>query len=428
MTIDHRVAMQTLAAMLLVCAAGAPVRAQTLETTGSQTETISPGESYEFVFAFDNSRVDLNGGDITGAQSLDLDGDGALDTYQLSALATDAAEFRLYGGAILSRLYLDMHATGAVLGGTTGGIFARGQSSVLVFGGDTHRLAAMGQAVVTVTAGTIGGTSGNDMYFGSGSSSTTIDGGSFPNGAAVQDSATVIVNGGDFSDPLDADDQSHVTIKGGALAGVNAIADAVVGVEGGIVTGWVHAAAGAVVTISGGEVLGGAASSTTQGGRLIVSGGDIGDAVVGAGNLSTVEIRAVSFHYDDDNDDATPLVPVPLSGASTQFTNTSSVFDDPLNPVMYDLTVEWADGSTTSFDFRGEIDGDFNNWTGDLFLNLVTPRCDADLSGDVTVDGADLGILLGAWGTSAADLTGDGVTDGADLGVLLGAWGVCGAN
>jgi hypothetical protein len=41
------------------------------------------------------------------------------------------------------------------------------------------------------------------------------------------------------------------------------------------------------------------------------------------------------------------------------------------------------------------------------------------------VDGADLGTLLGAWGTPAADLDGDSTTGGADLGILLGAWGAC---
>jgi len=48
-----------------------------------------------------------------------------------------------------------------------------------------------------------------------------------------------------------------------------------------------------------------------------------------------------------------------------------------------------------------------------------------DLNGDGVVDGADLGALLGAWGStdSAADLNADGVVDGADLGALLGAWG-----
>ena len=53
--------------------------------------------------------------------------------------------------------------------------------------------------------------------------------------------------------------------------------------------------------------------------------------------------------------------------------------------------------------------------------------CAADLDGDGTVGGADLGILLGQWGTPGVDLDGDGTTNGADLGLLLGAWGAIGA-
>jgi len=47
-----------------------------------------------------------------------------------------------------------------------------------------------------------------------------------------------------------------------------------------------------------------------------------------------------------------------------------------------------------------------------------------DLNGDGVVDGADLGILLNAWGTDdpTADLDENGVVDGADLGLLLNAW------
>jgi len=49
-----------------------------------------------------------------------------------------------------------------------------------------------------------------------------------------------------------------------------------------------------------------------------------------------------------------------------------------------------------------------------------------DLNGDGAVNGADLGILLSAWGSSGSglpgDLTGDGVVDGADLGALISAW------
>lgn len=47
----------------------------------------------------------------------------------------------------------------------------------------------------------------------------------------------------------------------------------------------------------------------------------------------------------------------------------------------------------------------------------------ADLNRDGTIDGADLGILLAAWGSSGpGDLDGNGIVDGADLGLLLAAW------
>jgi hypothetical protein len=43
------------------------------------------------------------------------------------------------------------------------------------------------------------------------------------------------------------------------------------------------------------------------------------------------------------------------------------------------------------------------------------------------VNGDDLGIMLGAWGTAnpVADLDGNGAVNGDDLGILLGAWGPC---
>lgn len=51
------------------------------------------------------------------------------------------------------------------------------------------------------------------------------------------------------------------------------------------------------------------------------------------------------------------------------------------------------------------------------------PANPADLDGNGVVNGADLGILLGAWNQSGAtDLSGDGTTSGADLGILLGNW------
>jgi hypothetical protein len=62
--------------------------------------------------------------------------------------------------------------------------------------------------------------------------------------------------------------------------------------------------------------------------------------------------------------------------------------------------------------------------------NPSAPLCIADLNNDQVVNGADLGILLAAWGACSSspctgDLNNDGVVNGADLGILLAAWGNC---
>ena len=50
-----------------------------------------------------------------------------------------------------------------------------------------------------------------------------------------------------------------------------------------------------------------------------------------------------------------------------------------------------------------------------------------DLDGDGSVDGIDLGVVLGNWGACgfacAADLNDDGSVNGIDLGILIGNWG-----
>jgi hypothetical protein len=64
--------------------------------------------------------------------------------------------------------------------------------------------------------------------------------------------------------------------------------------------------------------------------------------------------------------------------------------------------------------------------SGEVFkLVPATPTIvEPDLNCDGVVDGADLGILLLAWGQTngPADLNADGIVDGADLGELLLAW------
>ncbi len=71
------------------------------------------------------------------------------------------------------------------------------------------------------------------------------------------------------------------------------------------------------------------------------------------------------------------------------------------------------------------------NWVTELGVDLgATPPCPADFDGNGIVDGGDLPIVLGSWGSCGkgdcqADLNGDRIVDGADLSQLLGAWGSC---
>lgn len=53
------------------------------------------------------------------------------------------------------------------------------------------------------------------------------------------------------------------------------------------------------------------------------------------------------------------------------------------------------------------------------------PAIPGDTNGDDLVNGADIAVVLGAWGACsgcAADLDGNGVVDGADLAIVLGNW------
>ena len=67
-----------------------------------------------------------------------------------------------------------------------------------------------------------------------------------------------------------------------------------------------------------------------------------------------------------------------------------------------------------------------HDWYLDNYT-VFAPSCVGDANADGVVDGADLGMLLGAWGGLAPnlDLNFDGAIDGADLGLLLGVWGAC---
>jgi hypothetical protein len=72
------------------------------------------------------------------------------------------------------------------------------------------------------------------------------------------------------------------------------------------------------------------------------------------------------------------------------------------------------------------VSGTVSDDDGDGVPDGCGEACLGDLDGDSAVGGADLAVLLSAWGQKGdTDLTGDGTTDGADLASLLSAWGAC---
>jgi len=85
----------------------------------------------------------------------------------------------------------------------------------------------------------------------------------------------------------------------------------------------------------------------------------------------------------------------------------------PTNPAWVLTNFEKAGTGTDIAAIRLNDDGSIGIPTG----------C-GDLNGDGITNGADLGLLLAAWGTNsaAADLDHDGTVNGADLGILLSCW------
>jgi hypothetical protein len=74
---------------------------------------------------------------------------------------------------------------------------------------------------------------------------------------------------------------------------------------------------------------------------------------------------------------------------------------------------------------RPNVSGPWSDLGGNAICD-----CTGDLTLDGTVNGADLGVVVAAWGACSgscvADLNLDGLVDGADLASVLSQWGVCG--
>ena len=118
----------------------------------------------------------------------------------------------------------------------------------------------------------------------------------------------------------------------------------------------------------------------------------------------------------------TRIVVYPGATCPTAATAVTACNDNAAACASSTSTVEWSVTAGSTWYVRVGSPG---AGAGSGSLTTSCTACLGDYVANGQIDGSDLAVLLGGWGTATTDLTGDGTTDGADLGTLLGGWGPC---
>ncbi|MDZ4755626.1 MAG: hypothetical protein SGJ11_14155 [Phycisphaerae bacterium] len=123
----------------------------------------------------------------------------------------------------------------------------------------------------------------------------------------------------------------------------------------------------------------------------------------------------------------TPNVPGLLSRTRVDFANEGPAFVGGEWPGQHELTVTYSRHTVSVFNGKIGLHSGLFGTGVQWGINgiQVRPLVTGDLDGNGTVNGADLAVLLGAWGACtgcAADFNDDDLVNGADLAILLGGW------
>ena len=125
---------------------------------------------------------------------------------------------------------------------------------------------------------------------------------------------------------------------------------------------------------------------------------------------------------------AVPAVTRPLNAAPLVWSIAGS---PPAGVTINDATGQLSWPSPVASQFQYMLFVRASNAAGSdteiLYLGVDAVDCVGDLNDDHMVNGQDLSLVLGFWGSSSpfGDATGDGTVNGLDLAAVIAAWGVC---
>ncbi len=287
----------------------------------------------------------------------------------------------------------DGSASGVDGDGTSNGLTTAGAAYVFARTGDTWHH----QAYVKASNPDAGD------WFGW---SVSISGDTMVVGAPNERSSATGVNGDQASNTAPAAGAAYVFGRQGAVWSQQAYLKAS-NTQGGDLFGYSAAVLGDTVVVSAQQE-----SSSATG----VNGNQADNASMSAGAAYIFVRSGGEWHQE-------AYLKASNTGALDVFGESVALTDD-----LVVVGAKWEGSSATGVNGDSSSNGAQTSGAAYVLSLPALPQCQGDLNNDRLVGGADLGMLLGAWGACgvcAADLDGSGIVDGTDLVLLLGTWGAC---
>ena len=229
-----------------------------------------------------------------------------------------------------------------------------------------------------------------------------------------------------FEDDMESGAGGWTTSNDGASAGAWELADPIATTSAGLQYAPGDAASGTFCWVTQNGLPGGSAGTADLDGGPVTLTSPVFDI---SGEDATVSF-SWWFANDDYGTSAQDTLLVQVSNGGPWVTARSITNDSAgWNVASFQVSDHVSPSSTMQVRFQA-ADSPNNSLTEVAIDDIMVQRieceaddCPADLNGDGSIGGADLGLLIAAWGTDGGDLNGDGITNGADLGLMIAEFG-----